>query len=57
MKSEKLNLTELDAQELRRVEGGVAPLVWAAWAVMVAVDAALITAYATYDSAGKLKHK
>ena len=49
-----LNLVELNTQEVKNVNGGIFPV--AIWGAMIAIDAALITVYAMYDSAGKLKH-
>ncbi|NHW59392.1 class IIb bacteriocin, lactobin A/cerein 7B family, partial [Escherichia coli] len=45
-----LNLIELNTQEVKNVNGGVFPV--AIWGAMIAIDAALITVYAMYDSAG-----
>ena len=49
-----LNVVELNTQEVKNVNGGIFPV--AMWGAMIAIDAALITVYAMYDSAGKLKH-
>jgi lactobin A/cerein 7B family class IIb bacteriocin len=49
-----LNVVELNTQEVKNVNGGIFPV--AIWGAMIAIDAALITVYAMYDSAGKLKH-
>lgn len=51
----KLNVQEFDAQETKSINGGAFPV--AIWGLMVAIDAALLAVYATYDSNGKLKHK
>lgn len=55
MKLNNLKVQELNAQELRTVDGGAFPV--AIWGLMVAIDAALLAVYATYDSEGRLKHK
>ncbi|MCE4063535.1 class IIb bacteriocin, lactobin A/cerein 7B family [Chryseobacterium gleum] len=54
MNLSKLNVQELSTKEMRVVEGGVFPV--AIWGLMIAIDAALIGVYATYDANGKLKH-
>ncbi|HBV16460.1 class IIb bacteriocin, lactobin A/cerein 7B family [Chryseobacterium carnipullorum] len=41
----KLNLVELDTQELRTIDGGFPPVVLAAWAIMAAIDIGLVAVY------------
>lgn len=54
---ENLQLQELTIEEQKNTDGGIAPLILAAWGIMAAIDVGLIAVYATYDSNGKLKHK
>lgn len=46
MKLEKLNVTELNAEELVGIDGGFPPVVLAGWAAMIAIDVALVKIYA-----------
>ncbi|QYS87996.1 class IIb bacteriocin, lactobin A/cerein 7B family [Flavobacterium davisii] len=45
-----LNVVELNAQELKNVEGGIAPLILAGWGAMILMDSLLVGVYVGYKN-------
>jgi lactobin A/cerein 7B family class IIb bacteriocin len=45
MDLKNLNVQEMNNEELRTVDGGFAPVILAAWAIMAAIDIGLVAIY------------